>query len=92
LISRGIGDFSIYPARACFAKRFNQPDFFYPERLILSIFGSTSGLSGTLDFINLRVNLGRTRGNRNGWAQKKRKLGEFCFRGILQPTTVIFFQ
>jgi len=51
LISREIGDFSIYPARARFfrvnpAKSFNQPDYFYPERLFPSIIGSTSGEPG----------------------------------------------
>jgi len=54
------------------AKSFNQPDFFYPGRLFLSIVGSTSGEPGET---------GR------GGGKKKKKIGEFSFRGILQPTT-----
>jgi len=51
LISRGIGDFFIYPARARLfrvnpASSFNQPVFFYPARLFWSIVGSTSGEPG----------------------------------------------
>jgi len=38
--------------------------------------------------INHRVNLKQTRGNRKGGGRKKnQKIGEFSFRGILQPTT-----
>ena len=39
--------------------------------------------------INRRVNLGLTRGNRDGGGAKIiKKIEEFSFRGILQPTTV----
>jgi len=54
------------------AKCYNQPDFFYPERLFWSIIGSTSGEPGET---------GR------GGAKKIKKIGEFSFQGILQPTT-----
>jgi len=54
------------------AKSFNQPNFFYPERLFLSIVGSASGKPGATG---------------TGGREKNRKIGEFSFRGILQPTT-----
>jgi len=53
------------------AKSFNQPDFFYPERLIGSIVGSSSGEPG----------------KQEGGGRQQKKIGEFSFRGILQPTT-----
>jgi len=46
------------------AKSFNQPNFFYPERLFLSIVGSTSGEPGET---------GR------GEPKKNQKAGEFLF-------------
>jgi len=55
------------------AKRSNQPNYFYPERLRLSIVGSTSGKPGEI--------------GRGGGVQKNKNIGEFLFRGILQPTT-----
>ena len=54
------------------AKSFNQPNIFYPERLFLSVVGSASGKSGE---------------TRMGGVHKNQKIGEFSFRGILQPTT-----
>ena len=55
------------------AKSFNQPNFFFnPGRLFLSIVGSSSGKSGETG---------------TGGREKNRKIGEFSFRGILQPTT-----
>jgi len=57
------------------AKSFNQPDFFYLERLFLSIVRSTSGKPGET--------------GRGGGREKNQKVGEFSFRGILQPTTVL---
>jgi len=57
------------------AKRFNQPDFF----LILSAgFDQSSGQP--------RVNPGK---QEEGSPKKIKKIGEFSFRGILQPTTPI---
>jgi len=54
------------------AKGFNQPDFFIRS----ACFDSSSGQP--------RVNPGK----QEGWgAPKKSKIGEFSFRGILQPTT-----
>ena len=77
LISRTIGDFSIYPARACFFS--GKPGWKFQSTQFV--------LSGAL-IINGRVNLGSTRGNRKGGGCKKiKKIGEFSFRGILQPTT-----
>jgi len=76
LISRGIGDFSIYPARACLfwvhlAKSWNQPDFFYPERLFL---------------IHRGVNLGWTRGNgKGGGAKKIETSASFLFEVSCSP-------
>jgi len=54
------------------ANIFNQLDFFYPERLFRSIIGSTSGEPGETGM---------------GGGEKNQKIGEFSFRGILQPTT-----
>jgi len=79
LISRGIGDFVIYLARA--------PLFFGSIRLNVSI-NPKFFLSGAPVLINRRVNLGLTRGNRERGAPKSPKIGELSFRGILQPTTV----
>jgi len=79
LISRGFGDFFYLPGACSIffrvnpAKSFNQPDFFYPERLFWSIIGSNSGEPGET--------------GRGGGAKKIKKIGEFPFRGILQPTT-----
>jgi len=57
------------------AKIFNLPNFVYLERLYLSIVGSASGKPGET--------------GREGGCKKNRKIGEFSFRGILQPTTCI---
>jgi len=54
------------------AKSFNQPNFLNPGRLFLSIVGSSSGKPGETG---------------TGGPEKNRKIGEFSFRGILQPTT-----
>jgi len=55
------------------AKSFNQPHFLNPGRLFLSIVGSSSG---------------KLRETGTGRREKKsKKIGEFSFRGILQPTT-----
>ena len=54
------------------SKSFNQPDFFNPGRLFLSIVGSSSGKPGYT--------------GTGGGREKIRKIGEFSFRGILQPT------
>jgi len=77
LISRGIGDFSIHPARTpLFSGKpgysFNQPVFFIRS----ARFDQSSGQP--------RVSPGKQGG---GGSRKKRKIGEFSFRGILQPTT-----
>jgi len=56
------------------AKSFNQPIFLNPGRLFLSIVGSSSGKPGE---------------TATGGREKNRKIGEFSFRGILQPTTVV---
>jgi len=78
LISRGIGDFSIYPARARLfrvnpAKSFINPIFFIRS----ACFDLSSGQS--------RVHPGKQEGG--GGAKKIKKIGEFSIRGILQPTT-----
>jgi len=65
---RVLAFFGVNPAKSC-----NQPDFFYPERLFLSIVGQP------------RVNPGKQ--ERGGERDKNKKIGEFAFRGILQPTT-----
>jgi len=54
------------------AKSFNQPNLFNPGRL----FYQSSG--------HPRVNLGK---QERGGVKKIKKIGEFYFRGILQPTT-----
>jgi len=54
------------------AKSFNQPNFLNPGRLCLSIVGSSSGKPGETG---------------TGGREENRKIGEFSFRGILQPTT-----
>jgi len=54
------------------AKSFNQPNFLNPGRLFLSIVGSSSGKPGETG---------------TGGRKKNQKIGEFSFRGILQPTT-----
>jgi len=73
---------SIYPARARLfrvnpAKSFNQPDFSFSERLFWSIIGSASGEPGET--------------GRGGGSKKNQNIGEFSFRGILQPTTFLGF-
>jgi len=55
------------------AKSFNQPNFFYPERLFLSIVGLTTGKPGETG---------------SGGCNNNQKIGEFSFRGKMQPTTV----
>jgi len=67
----------MYPARAAFfrvnpAKSFNQPNFLIRG----ACFYQSSG--------HPRVNPGKQ--EREG-REKNQKLGEFSFRGILQPTT-----
>jgi len=69
LISRGFGDFSIYPARARFfrvnpAKSFNQPDFFIRS----ACFDPSSGQT--------RENPGKQEG---GGAKKIKKSASFLF-------------
>jgi len=59
--------------RVNLAKIFNQPNFVNPGRLFLSIVGSSSGKPGET--------------GTGGGRKKNRKIGEFFFRGILQPTT-----
>jgi len=54
------------------AKSFNQPDFFIRS----ACFDPSAGQT--------RENPGKQEG---GGAKKKTKIGEFSFRGILQPTT-----
>jgi len=54
------------------AKRFNQPDFFIRS----ACFDQSSGQP--------RVNTGKQEG---GGREINQKIGEFFFRGILQPTT-----
>jgi len=54
------------------AESFNQPNFFYPGRLFLSIVGSSLGKPGETG---------------TGGRENNRKIGEFSFRGILQSTT-----
>jgi len=56
------------------ATSFNSTQFLYPERLFLSNVGSTSGKPGET-------------GKGGGGFEKNRNIGEFSFRGILQPTT-----
>jgi len=47
-------------------------------------------LSGAPVLIHRPVNLGLTRGNRKGGGGgRQRKIGDFSFRGILQPTTFL---
>jgi len=54
------------------ANSFNQPDFVYPARLIDQSLGQP------------RVNPGKQEG---GGHENNQNIGEFSFRGILQPTT-----
>jgi len=57
------------------AKRFNQPDFFYPGRLFLSIVGSTSGKPGET--------------GRGGGMQKNSKIRRVFFSRYLAANDVI---
>jgi len=59
--------------------------FFGPTRLKVAI--SPIFLSGAPVLINRRVNLGLTRGNREGGREENLKIGELSVRGILQSTT-----
>jgi len=71
LISRGIGDFSVYPARACLFSDKPGETFQSTRFLVIrsACFDQSSGETG------------------RGGRKKNKKIGVFSFRGILQPTT-----